>query len=273
MLMVCQTWPQPPEVEEAIDAMVVARGGCVIRKLGHHLDHGMGLDMLIPMIRDDHEIVLFMEDDLYVREPNALEHITAKVESGVTGLVGARRWNGSLELQDIMHRRGLSGLWPHLLIAKTTEVKAVREHWGAHLWQKGERIRPLQWRTPGVISSDTAMAATMELQLRRSCFEIDSPNVEVADTNSEWFHIGSLSTGPLPHPHGGVRPLDAARDNPDSWAQRVAWWKRTLKRSVPGMENLYERHLDALDALERACGPARVMHWRKKYEALVTWPE
>lgn len=270
-LYVGTTWPQRAEVYKSISDMVLERGGYLIYRNDEYLDHGMALDMLIPMVRE--ELTILMEDDLYVRDPEYVEFLTLQVETNRVGVVGAKRWNGSLELQDIMHRREISGLWPHLLIAKTADLQGVQEHWGAHIWQHGDLVAPLKWRAPATITSDTSIAATIELQTRCSLYEIYSPNVEAAEISSETFHVGSLSSGPLPHPHPGVHPVDAARMHPDSWAQRVAWWRRTLKRSVPGIEELYERHREALDALTKACGHARIVHWAKKYDALVTWSE
>jgi hypothetical protein len=262
-LYVAVTWPTTEEVLDRIREDVHAAGGVMVNDRhweGRH-DHGEGLEWLIRAVEEDY--ILMAEDDWYVLDPEPLKALFAIVETGVVGVVGSPRANGSKEISDAMVEQGM-GLWPHLIICKTEDLQAVKQRWGSVTWNPGEPVIGLDLVCTEVNTSDTAIAATLELRRDRAVMEVASPS-RIQWDGDPWIHIGSLSSGPF-----DAAPMLAHAD-PYGWRIRTAWWKRTLDEWPGGLEEEHTRYLAAVDEIYQAIGPDSVNREYLSQAPIVNW--
>lgn len=263
-LLVCIGRPVPEDVSWVMHDSIARRDGFVFHAHpARSYDHGQALDGMIGAVVERY--TLLMEDDVYVREPWLLHDCMAKIESGRWDILGVERGSGSEGLIELMEAMGRRALWPHLLYSETETLQSVGEAWGARIWQKGEPVQGLWHVAEDEWRSDTAVAATLELQLKRRLLRMQthSPAANLHGT----FHVGSLSSGPFPLLDEDVAAQ--VRAEPDQWKRRIAWWQRCMGVGDLGLPELYSRYLEQLDVLAEAAGD---LHWwEHRYNELVNW--
>lgn len=244
------SWPQPEDVVERIRADVEDVGGILVYD-GLYYQHGGNLRRLIDLVTEEH--VLFMEDDFYVRAPDRVDAYFHQVESGEVDVVGPVRGNGTQELLDACKEREWegTGMWPHLVFARTEEIRSLTQTFDAPVWEPGDMIVGLWWRVPGpdICSADTFHAAALELWGRPGMRFRDVQPYAGEGVDS-WFHIGSLSSGPDLR----YAPLEEVKAQAPGWAPRVAWWGLCADRWTGGLDERHAAYREQVQTLGDAVG-------------------
>jgi hypothetical protein len=247
-LYVQVSWPQPREVLERIRAEVMAVAGDSVvldPPLQGRLDHGQAMHTLLDAVDDD-DVVCFMEDDLHVLNAAFVERCFQTVEQGIAEVVGSPR--GSMSHELIWARKsdcGRPGLWPHLLFGRRETFESLEEPFTARIWQPGERVLGLDHTCAELASADTFCAAAIELRAKASLAGIETSGPWAWELSGPTMHIGSLSTGPLPH--------DGRPSVPDdNWGPRVAWWRRAARDWPGGLDELHAAYSTEVERLAAA---------------------
>jgi hypothetical protein len=267
------SWPEasegPGDAAVAwVRDQVEARGGALMLA-DRHRDHGQNLQRLIKHATED--VVLLTEDDLYVRTPSEVDKLFTDVEQGTVDFVGVPRGSMSME----MIRRSIDlgfgpvpSFWPHLFFVHRDYVRSLECTLGARSWAPGEWV-PSLGLFDVEVNADTFGEASLTLRTRKprwaETFSYHSAHSH-REISADWFHVGSLSTGPF-------RNIEDCHNNPIAWASRIAWYRRLLRTWPGGLDDYVVRYAAAVDAM---CTPevtAAAATVEAFMEAQVNWVE
>lgn len=266
------------------------------RHVDRLLGHGEALALLLE--QTDAELVVFLEDDAWVRRPGSVALQFERIRQGQADVIGSPRGCASSELINLAWARwpesefsssGDSGhgLWPCFLFARRADLLATDRRFEALLWPAGELVPGLDHVSAEATSADTFVSVSWQLRAAGKRV-LHVPQFRIATTdflaewmllNPEWFHAGSLSTG-----YGvsfadeaGRTTLDilqqAATGHPE-WARRIFWWERfqqTADDALPEQQARYRAELDRIIGLTGARGI--IDTWGPLVEPWITWKE
>ena len=140
-------------------------------------------------------------------------------------------------------------LWPAMLFARISDLRATDQNFGDRIWRVGEIIPGVGVCTdemaaivgvgPDRIHLETFSGTTFELRAREKRIELVH-HVRIADlaaaqhwlaADPPWFHITGSTT--MPHVWGSLPPEQIPDYGPGGgqWVPRVAWWQRIVRRS------------------------------------------
>ena len=254
---------------------------------------------------DPDDVVLFLEDDAFVRHPGVIDERFRLVESGAVDVVGTARGNATPNL--IARAEELYGpspittsgetglsLYPCFLFARRRDIP---DHLDSCAWKAGDHIEALDYTCTAEEACDTFTHASWVMRQRglrikaEAAYRSDSAHAPQAGWrtvdggantgDAPWFHVGSLSSGYgcafLSDPGTydfivqQVRQPTEQRD----WAKRASWWTRVRDSWDGGLPDFHRRYSDALDRFIADAGldPAEIARWRANYDPLVTWRE
>lgn len=248
------------------------------------LDHGVAIRQLMGAVTED--LVMLCEDDAFVRMPEKVGECFERIERGDFDVVGCPRASGTPEVIEVGNTRfgnlvastGEAGplLWPCFLFARRADLERVDNYsvWGA---QAGESL------FGKVFSQEQAMDTFgyASLMLRENGARISvEPNYR-ADLRqmdgwgkTQWFHVGSLSTGYGKYfcgPRANTGIWAALRDTDlTDWCKRVAFWELVSERGEDlGDTRVAYREGVAELARETGMDRAVISDWRTKFERLM----
>lgn len=253
-------------------------------------DHGMMLGYLVGETSAD--VVMFCEDDAFVRSPTAVGQAFRRLEDGSTDIVASPRGSASTAFVDTVIERygtltaeatGETGpfFWPCFLFARRADLLRTDGYFSA--WPEGTPI-PLVGFTAEGQAVDTFGWAS--LQLRRMGLRVTvepqyRAQKHMAIWSPPWFHVGSLSSG-----YGGYflgdypadlrqRHFDAIRGDLYDWHKRMSWWQRVWERWDGELPEHHAAYGAAIRDYLTGTGmnQADVDEWRRMFDQLVTWPE
>jgi hypothetical protein len=197
------------------------------------LGHGQAMRKLLDGVLGEPDVVVFMEDDAFVREPGA---IRSRLERAYQGeVIGCPRGGMDPAIAEaatekwgpIVGPDGSSGhgLWPAFLFARRDAFLATDRRFESTTWQTGERVPGLGYRVPRPMTTDTMTAVAFQLRdqfpitLDVNYKEMDQ---KVFPGAAPYFHAGGLSNDPHAIREGIPPESNEGRD----WAHRFWWWRR-----------------------------------------------
>lgn len=220
---------QHPEEAAAIYRDHGATAFLVDRRLGH------GQAMRDLLDATDAEVVVYVEDDAFVREPGAIEDrlriardgfVIGCPRGGMDPAIAAaatRKWG------EIVGPDGSSGhgLWPAFLFARTDTLRATHRRFESTTWWTGEKIPGLDYTVPSPMTTDTMTAIAFELRDKSPILlDVNYKEMNQKDFPAHgwvpWFHAGGLSNDPDAMRDGIPPESNEGRD----WAHRFWWWRR-----------------------------------------------
>jgi hypothetical protein len=222
------------EVDELI---VLVNGGSAefpganVFRTDRRLGHGQAMRDLIRATSAD--VVVYCEDDAFVREPGA---IRSRLERAYHGeVIGCPRGGMDPAIAEaatdkwgpIVGPDGSSGhgLWPAFLFARRDAFMATDLRFESTSWQGGERVPGLGYKVPHTMTTDTMTAVAFQLRdlfpitLDVNYKELDQ---KVFPGSAPYFHAGGLSNDPASMRDGIPPESNEGRD----WAHRFWWWRR-----------------------------------------------
>jgi hypothetical protein len=191
------------------------------------MGHGEAMRALLHMTSAD--TVVYVEDDAFVRHPDAVGEKLELASTGVIvgcprggmdptiGLAATEKW-GPVTGPDGSTGHGL---WPAFLFAPRKALRHTSQRFESWTWQTGETIPGLGYTVPWAMTTDTMTTVAFELRDEHPII-LTTNNKEMdqkAYWDAPWFHAGGLSNLPSMAKGGDS---NEGRD----WAHRFWWWRR-----------------------------------------------
>lgn len=290
-LMVCGQRNQ--EVRDYIRACVAAVPHASVEFLDARTDHGKVMGMLFANC--DADLVLFCEDDAFVRQPGAIDNRFKRIEAGLTDVVGCPRGNASMRLvaaaeaiwgkppDTVTGETGLA-LFPAFVFARRSDLERTDGNFSARNWRAGIYLPQLNLYTEEDDSADTFTDTSWQLRALGLRIEAE-PAYRSASKGGDapWFHVGSLSAG-----YGNAFMVDMTPERRAAywdqvrvpgekwdWMKRASWWERVWECWDGGIPDHHREYGESLRDFELgvAMEPATVAYWRDYFDHSVTWPE
>ena len=289
------------------DKRIVEEAGGRFASVQHTLGHDGAMRWLLENTEASH--IVMCEDDAYVRQPEAVGFAFARIEEGLTDLVGSPRhedyagqyqeWGPYVPgaLAELRH-----GLWPAFLFGRRDDLLATDRIFGDRGFPRGGTIPGWGPVTPAAcdfigigaefVHLDTFFATTF--QLRAAGLRTDlvhhvrlydpKATEEWVAEDPPWFHITNLSTigyvVPNIHTPGLDErvPLDRIPDLAPGgglWTRRVAWWHRAFDTSDDDARATlpdYSQHLLRF-IMDAGISHLDLADWFRRTDPWVTWNE
>lgn len=263
----------------------------VIRHPGHIIHTGDALEELVAAT--DADILMFCEDDAYVRTPGAVAGCIAKIASGEADVIGSPREPASEELIWVSHAKfggrvhldedfG-NAVWPCFAFVRRSTLEQTNGKIGPTAYVKGDYVPGLDYTVQQETASDETFVGTC-WQMRANGarfmyvrqYRINDPMLhDLAATNPPWFHVGSLSSG-AGLSRGALdgdeqTNLAHIATNPSEFIRRISWWRRFADSAPPSkVRNVYSKALDHLvDAAKLDHGA--IAERTRLFDSLVSW--
>lgn len=198
--------------------------------------HGQAMRRLLGWT--DADVVVFMEDDAFVRRPGVVAKALDLVRTGEVDVIGCPRGGmdpaiGTAAVEKWGECSGPDGssgygLWPAFLFARTIDLRETSQRFESTTWGTGETIPGLGYTVPSPMTTDTMSAVAFELHDRLEVTltvnhkELDQKRLDAYPFDPPWFHAGGLSNDPLTMRDGIPPESNEGRD----WAHRFWWWRR-----------------------------------------------
>jgi len=176
------------------------------------------------------DYVLFLEDDIFIKDSSSLDHSFCGLESGTYDVIGATRNCASPEIiQATAKKFNPSGsspehqirvcpnLWPGPLFAKREILLLTDRDFNAKYWPAGVFIPHLDFTTSNAVACDTFVWASIQLRAHgakigyiHSCHAFPEWQLTEKLANAPWIHYGSLSTISSLVENGAIPPFDSS---------------------------------------------------------------
>lgn len=222
---------------EVDDLIVLCNGGRAdypgtVVNVDRMLGHGQAMRDLLHAT--DADVVVYVEDDAFVREPGA---IRSRLERAYQGeVIGCPRGGMDPAIAEAATEKwgpvvgpdGSSGhgLWPAFLFARRDALMATDRRFESTTWQTGERVSGLGYRVPRPMTTDTMTSVAFQLRAQGP-ITLDVNHKELDQKvlpahGAPYFHAGGLSNDPHSMRDGIPPESNEGRD----WAHRFWWWRR-----------------------------------------------
>lgn len=269
--------------------------GGVFYHVHGHLIHGEATRMLVGHTDASH--VLLIEDDAFVRYPDAVGSAFESVENDTYVVRGSPRGCMSPDLEAAAQAKwgvpepmsiegDLSGygLWPNFVVAETALLRATTQKYESFFWPEGEMIPGIGVEAaPGGSHTDSFTGTAFELRgLGAKIVPIEQWAHTARQTIPDavrpgWFHAGGLSNGDFLNygNFGNVHDCGGNNEGLD-WARRLWWWRRAFDtRSEDCLtERESELYATSLDRLTAELNVAeQVAEWDKTEPWWITWDD
>lgn len=203
--------------------------GADVQTVDRRIGHGEALRILTDV---DADVLMFCEDDAYVRDPMAVREALALAHEGIITASPRGGMHPILEQAardkwgDVTGPDGSTGhgMWPCFLFLRRDQIMATTRQFEARFWGPGSVIPGLGYRVGSdALDTDTNTAVAFQLRdqfpirLAGQWKEVHQKATMPAD--APWFHAGGLSTLDEPIP-AGLSGTNAGRD----FAHRLWWW-------------------------------------------------
>lgn len=206
--------------------------GARVISVPYRMGHGQALTALTNVT--DADVVVFVEDDAFVREPGAIrEHLERAAKGEVIGSprggmhpileqAAREKWG------DVVSPDGSTGhgLWPCFLFVRTDVLRETDRSFEAQWWWPGDTVPGLGYKvTDTPVDTDTMTSVAFQLRAKHPISVVPQYKEVHQKTfpgSAPWFHAGGLSTLDEPIPTG-LSGTNAGRD----YAHRLWWWLRT----------------------------------------------
>jgi hypothetical protein len=279
-----------PEMVEYDRRIIEEHGGRMIYAPDTAGHDGALLTMMDATTAD---LVVWCEDDAYVRRPEFIADAFEDIEAGRYDLVGTPRhedyvgqWQEWGEYQPGALIELRRGLWPTFLFARRADLMATDRWWLDHQWNLGETITDWGVVTPEAckyvglsdkyVHLDSFFGMTFQLRARGLRTRLIH-HVRLFDAlaTEQWlaedppfFHITNISTlssieaedpTTLPDmdPHGGL------------WTRRMAWWRHVA--GVSDRPDVFHRVMALTRFAARAgMDPFVIAEWQRRFAAWET---
>ncbi len=260
----------------------------VIRHPGYIIHTGNALEELVAST--DADILMFCEDDAYIRTPGVVSAHLAAIANDECDVIGSPREPCSEELAKVS--RNLfgtnsvgadsgNGLWPCFLFIRHSTLAQTNGKIGPRLYKQGEYVAGLDYVVTEETASDETFVGT-SWQLRangariRLVPQFRSEGAWLFDPEDPpWFHVGSLSAGSglsRGMVDGDERLVIAhMAANPQEFARRISWWRRFADTAPPSaVRTLYAATLDRL-IVAAGIRENEIAHRTHLFDALINW--
>ena len=245
------------------------------------------------------DLLVFLEDDAFVRYPGVIGGRFALIEAGDVDVVGTARGNATDNLimraeerfgkpvETITGETGNS-LFPCFLFIRRRDLPDVRLD--PISLPPGSYLPELDYTCTQDEGFDTFTQASWAL--RAAGLRIQSEAAFRSDKawrdytlDAPWFHVGSLSSGygsafmpQRPTTDAQVRIYWEQIRNPQEtydWTKRCAWWERAWELWDGGIPEHHREYGERFEEFKRYVGidPTQVAVWRHHYDPLVMWDE
>lgn len=217
------------------------------------IGNGMPITEMALIAKED--LVMLLEDDGFIFEPDIANSCFQKIESDLTDIVGSPRGSCGQEIWDASAKKynlDYSGYgdvgpnwWPNFFFCKRKDLLRTDMNFGSITFKPGEYCKELDYTFKDINHGDTFVWGCMQLralglrsqsipQHHASPFEIQDQinkeqNWHPTQQPFQWIHGGSLSSG-----WGGYLSNQVPDTSNDSAKQeietRVAFW--TIAASI-----------------------------------------
>lgn len=207
--------------------------GARVEFTSERLGHGQAMRRLLAMT--DADIVMYAEDDAFVRREGVVTKAFDLIRAHETDVIGCPRGGmdpaigeAAVEKWGECHGPDGSsgyGLWPAFLFARTADLRATSQRFESWTWVTGETVPGVNYTVPHPMTTDTMSTVAFELHDRHDVTltvnhkELDQKDLGRYPFDPPWFHAGGLSNDPT-LARGG--DSNEGRD----WAHRFWWWRR-----------------------------------------------
>jgi len=234
--------------------------------------HGEALGRLVRETTAD--VLVFMEDDAFVRRPGAIAAHLMLAEQGE--VIGSPRGGMSPELEvAALAKWGPvvgpdtstgHGLWPCFFFARRDLLAETDCRFESQNWPDGSRVPGLDFRVhPGPLHTDTMTSVAFQLRARHHITPVvqwkEVHLKENIPADAPWFHAGGLSTLDEQIPPG-LSGSNGGRD----FAHRLWWWLRTANGDLSRTDTVRVK-------AERAGLEPDLALWDGIIPASITWSE
>ena len=164
------------------------------------MQHGSALEIGVGFSLDDNDVIMFTDDDCFVKEPEGMAEVLRSIESDQYDITGVHSNGYSqriLDKHEELHGNRLPGLWPILFCSKRKWLK--NRNLGGQGWDPGTIIDALGCSFDVHQAADTLQEASMNMIAEGASvnFFLD-PKIHECTLNehgTEWprwaFHTGS----------------------------------------------------------------------------------